>query len=1111
VKKRITLILCVTLVTVIIITSGLFVYFYQQVQNLEAYRPTIVDYAKKMLDRDIQYASGHVSFGFSPALTFEKVVVMEKNGRDQFASLARLTVRVALLPYLLERKIILKEINLQQPHIVIVRDKQGKWNIDDLMETKKESPVEFGGLNVQEGAVTFRDQLISSQGIQTEFKDVGLKIDHLQRGEKTGFQLEAVLSENARKARLGMEGSLYLTRHPEPIINSRIDSRLRIQELDLDIPWPYYRDKVPFQQLAGLLNTDIVIKGQKQEFTSSGTIELKGVKFQYHKAFPDPPAPSSLRLVYDLKRTPGEISLNKAELAIDDVRIKGQGAIRELGKEDPIIDIKATLGPFDLEKYGQYVPYGIIPPGTATFIKEHIRAGLFNMQEGALKGRLSHLRKWGAGGHDNLLLVKTSVLKGVVDFGGSIPRFNGIAGELVFTERDIQFNQMTGYFGASPVTLTGKIAGYPLSKPVTYPFDATVQPTNRELAWLIGEDLLKKLSFSGNTTLKLSGMGPLADYRLNGEWNLTPARYQYGDVMIKPGGQENRLDFIAAIKDRKIQLDPFHYTLGPLVLSGTLIFPPKDANQPLSISFRTNTVNLRDLQTCFPELKRWQAEGLAQAVISGGGEGKTGTGGRWRGDISLQGTSFHLAENIKMVNDVSGLIHMEGDKLTSSRLSGRYGETPFTVAGQVAGFKTPDFSLTFSLPSIYPEDFGYRSLPAGYQIRDISGDVFFRNDLWQIRSLSARLNDAVVTARGSVQEGRERVIKGDVSFSYLKGEDLAAVLKLEKTGGKNTAGAPISMQAIVRAAAGKIGELSFSDLRTDLAYNANKPEFTPLIKATVQVAGGKLDDLTFKDLHAELGYSADKLEFSSLTWAMQGGRGAAKGATRFPAAAPPRHQYEFQLARVPAEALFWTAEKVDKDRRVKGTVTASGNLTATGKTAAELKASAAGMAKMRIEKGVIRKVNALYKIFSVLNMSQLLKLKLPDMTADGMPYNSITATLLLKNGIITSNDFYINSEVMNIIAMGSMNIIQKSVDLKVGLQPLQTVDKIVSRIPVAGWILTDDDGRFITVYFEVKGPLEDPEVRAIPARELSAEGLDMFKRVFKLPRKLVTDTGEVLY
>jgi uncharacterized protein YhdP len=128
-----------------------------------------------------------------------------------------------------------------------------------------------------------------------------------------------------------------------------------------------------------------------------------------------------------------------------------------------------------------------------------------------------------------------------------------------------------------------------------------------------------------------------------------------------------------------------------------------------------------------------------------------------------------------------------------------------------------------------------------------------------------------------------------------------------------------------------------------------------------------------------------------------------------------------------------------------------------------------------------------------------------------MPFNSITSTFLLKSGIMASNDFYIDSDVMNIVALGNMDMIRDILDLKVGLQPLQTVDKIVSLIPVAGWILTDDDRRFITVYFEVKGPVKAPEVKALPVRELSAEGRAIFRRVLKLPQKLITDTGEVFY
>ena len=48
----------------------------------------------------------------------------------------------------------------------------------------------------------------------------------------------------------------------------------------------------------------------------------------------------------------------------------------------------------------------------------------------------------------------------------------------------------------------------------------------------------------------------------------------------------------------------------------------------------------------------------------------------------------------------------------------------------------------------------------------------------------------------------------------------------------------------------------------------------------------------------------------------------------------------------------------------------------------------------------------------------------------------------------------------------------------IGVQPLQTVDKVVSHIPIVGWILTGKDKTLITAYFEAKGKVEDPQVKA---------------------------------
>jgi len=166
---------------------------------------------------------------------------------------------------------------------------------------------------------------------------------------------------------------------------------------------------------------------------------------------------------------------------------------------------------------------------------------------------------------------------------------------------------------------------------------------------------------------------------------------------------------------------------------------------------------------------------------------------------------------------------------------------------------------------------------------------------------------------------------------------------------------------------------------------------------------------------------------------------------------------------------------------------------------------------LKIEKGVLKKFPVLAKIFSLLNISQLLRLKLPDLATEGMAFRTISADITMKNGLAATNNLYLDSDAMNIVGTGKINLAERTIDATIGLQPLQTVDKIISRIPVAGWILTDDDRRFITVYFDARGSLDNPSVRAIPIKGLSEEALDMFKRVFKLPKKLVTDTGEIIY
>lgn len=132
------------------------------------------------------------------------------------------------------------------------------------------------------------------------------------------------------------------------------------------------------------------------------------------------------------------------------------------------------------------------------------------------------------------------------------------------------------------------------------------------------------------------------------------------------------------------------------------------------------------------------------------------------------------------------------------------------------------------------------------------------------------------------------------------------------------------------------------------------------------------------------------------------------------------------------------------------------------------------------------------------------------MVSGGMPYDTITATFSFKDGVVRTEDLYIDSEAMNISIVGQFDLVKNQVDATIGVKPLQTVDKVVSRIPIAGWILTGKNKSLITTYFEAKGSIDNPTVKSITAKSMAKGVFGIFKRLFSLPAKLITDTGEVI-
>ncbi|HDR46815.1 MAG TPA: AsmA family protein, partial [Geoalkalibacter subterraneus] len=164
-----------------------------------------------------------------------------------------------------------------------------------------------------------------------------------------------------------------------------------------------------------------------------------------------------------------------------------------------------------------------------------------------------------------------------------------------------------------------------------------------------------------------------------------------------------------------------------------------------------------------------------------------------------------------------------------------------------------------------------------------------------------------------------------------------------------------------------------------------------------------------------------------------------------------------------------------------------------------------GGLSLEAHNGVLRRFNVLSKVFSLLNVAQIFSFQLPDMAREGMPYQKINANLSLRNGILASEDLLVDSNAINMSMVGKIDLANNEIDAVLGVKPLQTVDSVISKIPIAGWILTGEDKSLIMTHFRVQGDLKNPKVEAIPVTSLSERVRGVFRRVLGFPAKVFSD------
>ncbi|MBN1366017.1 MAG: AsmA-like C-terminal domain-containing protein [Syntrophaceae bacterium] len=1076
IKKR-TVIIIIFLTSVLIIAAlcvQAWFYLSDKVARLDSYRDVITKTAAEKFNRVLSYETGKATLTLRNGLSvqFTNVVISEKDGSADFLSVKDAFIRVNILP-LLRNRLVLGKVVLSEPRVSVKRDSMGVLNIADLLKREMEDKTpKIRKLVIEKGRATFLDEAAGKEALKISLENVNGQVYSPFWTKKSYFRIKTSVIEGKNKAGWVLRGSYRPAPLEKPIYESKVKASIYVKGTNLRHYVSYLEKYTPLKQWGGFLNADIKLSGKFSDFKTKGSIIVKKASLNYPGVFNGIVRPRIIEVDYSLKRDTESLGLDVSHLAVDNFNAKGSFDIDDLDKEDPFLTTSAITSVFVLKEVKSYVPWGIIPKDVGGFIQEHVKDGKFRLVEGTLKGRLSHIAHMYSKESKDALFIKAQVEKGIFEAGGPVPVFHDITGVLELKKRQFSLKRMKGFFGNSPCTMEGSISDFALPEPNVYTAEMKIQPVRDEVLWLLGKEKFSKLDFKGASVLYLSGQGPADDFHINADWDLTNAAYIYPDVLEKPRARKNNIDAKIVINDDAVNFTSFKYDLPPIKVNAAAIFS-FSGKMPLSFNIQSRAFDAREAVPILPVLREFKPTGKCSLAVGGRGDLSDTASIQWNGEITLSGISLQPSNNVSPLKDLTGKVFFKGKSLETSLWKVRIGESYIQGNFSIDDLSQPKIDCQFNTNLLQTKDLGLQTPKGGVDLYAVKGKIGFENKILHVDNLSFVLGQSSINFSGDISDWASPKITAELSSPYVTSDDFVQLFSLR--------------------------------------YPKKEQEVSAALElnATLHVNDGKFNDIEFKELFATLKFTRGIVDVETLEAELFDGKFMAKGRAYINPGGKNNYETNILIDKMSLEKIQSYLEMGDST--ITGELSVSGDLSTTGRDSNELKQTAAGVFDVLAEKGVLKRFSILSKIFSMLNVAQLAKLQLPDMAKGGMPYKKITFHTSLKGGVFSSKDFFINSDAIQFSGVGNVDFLNKKLDCVVGVHPLQTLDLVASKVPIAGWIITDERGKLITVNFKIGGTWDNPEVTTITAKSIGKGTLDIFKRIFKLPEKLITDTGEVIF
>ena len=183
-----------------------------------------------------------------------------------------------------------------------------------------------------------------------------------------------------------------------------------------------------------------------------------------------------------------------------------------------------------------------------------------------------------------------------------------------------------------------------------------------------------------------------------------------------------------------------------------------------------------------------------------------------------------------------------------------------------------------------------------------------------------------------------------------------------------------------------------------------------------------------------------------------------------------------------------------------GLFTLKGLFKGRGK-AQDLKKVVEGKIEFAAKKGSINRYKTLDSVFDFLDKDEEFRGQMPDLDKSQFSYELLKIRASVGKGTLDVEEAIIDSKHVEVVAQGSLDLVDNQLDLNVMVAPLRNVNRFIGKTPVIGNLL---GGSVISVPVKVTGTPTDPKVTYLSPSAVASSLTGMMTRTLKLPVSILS-------